>query len=107
MVRNWLKQRRTDLHLSQEELATLLQLRGLDISRATVSHWEMGKYPPPFDNAVFVNALAGILKLSVIEVLAHAGYDLAIEGLSETERHIIDAVRRGDKVEAIKTIVNE
>lgn len=107
MVRNWLKRKREELHLSQEELANSLQLRGLDISRATISHWEMGKYAPPYDNPDFVNALAGILNMSVIEILAAAGYKLAIEGLSEKERRIVEAVRRGDKVEAVKAIVNE
>jgi transcriptional regulator with XRE-family HTH domain len=71
---NWLKQRRRELHLSQEELSIQLQLAGFDVSRATVSHWETGRNTIPLDNPNFVEALANSLNMGIMELLASAGY---------------------------------
>lgn len=71
---NWLKQRRTELHISQDELAARLQLHGHGISRATVSHWEINRTPIPFTDIVFTQNLADALELTVEEMLLRAGY---------------------------------
>lgn len=77
MSKNWIKNRREVVGISQEELAARLQRNGFDISRATVGHWEQDKYLPPLGNPQFCKIMADILLVSVKELLALAGYDLA------------------------------
>ena len=72
----WLKARRKELRITQEELALLLQVNGIDVSRATISHWELGLKRPPIDDPRVVNALARSLKMSVPLILRLSGFDL-------------------------------
>lgn len=72
----WLKDRRERLHLSQEELASRLQVEGFDLTRATVSHWENGRYQPPLNDAAFRRSLAKILRISIKDMLISAGYEV-------------------------------
>lgn len=72
----WLKQRREQLHLSQDELASRLQVEGFDLTRATISHWEVGRYQPPLNDANFRRSLAKILRMSIKDVLVSAGYEI-------------------------------
>ena len=76
---NWLKRRRSELKMSQEELVAKLQLTGFDMSRTTVSGWETGRFNPPIDNPPFRMALASILQMSIAEMLLAAGYEIEIE----------------------------
>jgi len=62
----WLKERRKQLGYSQDDLARFLQLAGFDVLRATISHWETGRFTPPLGNPAFVAELARILKLDVL-----------------------------------------
>jgi transcriptional regulator with XRE-family HTH domain len=73
---NWMLNRREELKLSQEELATRLQLVGLNVSRATVSHWETGKHYPPFHDVEFINKFSQVLEISVLELFERAGYTI-------------------------------
>src|SRR5690606_28147374 len=70
----WLKQRRNEIHISQDELASRLQLKGHNISRATISHWEMGRTPIPFKDGDFAQGLADSLEMTVADMLSQAGY---------------------------------
>jgi transcriptional regulator with XRE-family HTH domain len=74
MTYSWITQRRHDLGISQEELATRLYNKGIDVTRATVSHWEKGRYRPPFDNPAFTEALADALDMDVRTILNRLGY---------------------------------
>lgn len=94
MKTDWIKRKREELHLSQDELAAQLQVDGHDVSRAAVSHWENGKYNPPLDNPEFVRSIARILKMSVNGVLIEAGYALQLDDLSEAARRAADIVNR-------------
>lgn len=71
---DWLKKRRRELYLNQDDLSARLQLAGFDISRQTVSHWETDRRSVPLDNPQFVEALANALELNVMELLVIAGY---------------------------------
>jgi transcriptional regulator with XRE-family HTH domain len=73
---NWLKSRREQLQISQEELAKKLQLAGFDISRAAISGWETARFNPPLDNNQFRSTLARILQMSIAALLAEAGYEV-------------------------------
>lgn len=91
MNNNWLRQRREQLHLNQEDVAARLQLAGFDIGRGAISHWEVGRTKPPFDDPEFTKALASVLKLSVNSVLKQAGYEIVTD-LSEDARHAAEIV---------------
>lgn len=91
---NWIRQRREELNLSQEELTARLQVAGLNISRAAVSHWEKERNHPPLDNPEARLAIAKALKLSVAEVLTLAGYVVEDEKQSEAARRAAAIIER-------------
>lgn len=74
MKQNWIKQRRKEIGITQEELARRLQLSGQDVSRATVSHWEIDHAPVPMKAPEFVTSLSRALELPLIDMLYRAGY---------------------------------
>lgn len=88
MKNNWLKQRRELVGIeTQDEFALRLQLEGINISRAAISHWENGRNDPPLDDPEFRAVLARILKLSPVEILRLAGYEVMTPPhTSEAER---------------------
>lgn len=94
MTKNWIKRRREQLDINQEELATRLQLSGFAVTRASVSHWEVGRNQPPFDDAQFRQALANALKLSVPEMLHLAGYEVAEEDQSDDELRAVSIMKQ-------------
>ena len=73
---NWLRQRREQLHLSQEDVISKLQLLGINVSRSSLSNWENNKFNPPLEDTEFRNALAQVLMLSMSELLTNAGYEI-------------------------------
>jgi transcriptional regulator with XRE-family HTH domain len=75
----WLKKRREQLGLNQEQLAARLQVAGFDVTRASISHWEVGRHDPPLDNAEFRKALAQALRISASGLLKMAGYEVTTD----------------------------
>jgi transcriptional regulator with XRE-family HTH domain len=86
MTNNWIKEQRENLGMSQDELAAQLQAAGLDVTRATVSHWETGRYSSPLDNARDIIILANVLKISVADLLKVAGYEVSTRSYGELAR---------------------
>lgn len=76
MKTNWLKTKRKELHLSQEELAARLQVKGIDVTSGAISHWENERYNPPLEDPAFRKALAEILRIDVKTLLLIAGYEV-------------------------------
>lgn len=75
---NWLRKRREEIGIdTQDELAARLQLEGESFTRAAISHWENDRNNPPLDLQSFRESLARVLELSVPEMLALAGYEVA------------------------------
>ena len=74
MNNHWLKIRRKELMISQDDLASRLQLVGQDISRGTISHWEIGRNEIPFNDPDFTKGLARALELPLIDMFYRAGY---------------------------------
>lgn len=72
---NWLERRLKELDITQEELATRLQLEGLKTSRSTISAWVTGRNSPRFKDTELRQALAKALKLTTREMLRRAGYE--------------------------------
>lgn len=89
---NWIRQRREELGLTQDELTAKLQTEGLDVSRSSLSHWEVGRVNPPLKDEPSRRAIARALKLSVKEVMKRSGYDVSEIHSSAAERaaHIVD-----------------
>jgi transcriptional regulator with XRE-family HTH domain len=75
MSASWLKTRREELNLSQDDLAARLQLAGLAVSRAAISHWETGRDNAPIQNRKSIVALADALQLTPNELLMLAGVE--------------------------------
>lgn len=70
----WIKHRREEIGLTQEELASKL-----NVSRAAVSHWESGRNAPQMDDSAFVQTLADALKLDANSILKLAGFEVDSE----------------------------
>lgn len=101
----WIAKRRKELNLNQEQLAAKLQLLGIDVGRSAISHWENGKYQPPYNDVAFVRALAQALEVEPAFVLSQIGYGSIELKLSPYEKSLIDAVRSGNALEAIRLII--
>src|SRR4051794_30304523 len=86
MSNSWIKERREVLGLSQDELVAQLQTAGLDVTRATVSHWETGRYSSPLDSARSIVILADVLKISLADLLKVVGHDVSIGNYGESAR---------------------
>jgi hypothetical protein len=67
-------------------LASKLQDAGLEITRATVSHWETGRHPSPLDSVSAISILAEILEISLADLFKTATHELSSDGLSEAAR---------------------
>ena len=94
MIDNWIKERREALGLSQDALAVQLQAAGLDVTRATISHWETGRYGSPLDSARSIVVLARILKIPVGDLLKVAGYEVTISDYSDLARRAASIVEQ-------------
>lgn len=82
----WLKKRRKQLGLSQEELANRLQLAGYGASRSSVGQWETGHARPQLDNPELVKALSLAVELDINTVLRLSGYNVVTNHSSTAER---------------------
>lgn len=76
MNMNWIAKRRGELDLSQEDLTVILQVSGFNTSRATLSHWETGRYNPPMEDPNFRRILANALQMSIPDLLIAAGFEV-------------------------------
>jgi transcriptional regulator with XRE-family HTH domain len=83
MKAKWLRERRKELNISQEELAARLQIEGVDFTAGTISHWENGRYNPPLEDPEFRHALAVSLRLSIRSLLSLAGYEVVEQSRTE------------------------
>lgn len=94
MQANWLRDRRKELEMQQSELAARLEVAGFTVGRASISHWENGRYDPPLDDPNFRRAMAKALKLSVTEMLEMAGYEVIPTIQSEKARRAAAIIER-------------
>lgn len=82
---NYIRERRRAIGLNQEELAHRLQKHGFNITRASVGHWETGRYNAPVEDPKFINALAKSLEIDTIQLLIGLGYYLGDETATEIQ----------------------
>lgn len=91
---DWIRKRRIELDLNQEELAARLQVSGFSATRASISHWENGRHMPPLDDPNFRQSLAKALKLRESEMLERAGYQVVVSPQSEDARRAASIIDR-------------
>lgn len=72
---NGLKKRRTELHITQEQLTARLAVAGFTYSPGTISHWENSRHSPEnFNDPAFRKALADALDWNENELMRELGY---------------------------------
>lgn len=86
METTWIRKRREQLKLSQEELVSRLEIEGEYVSRSTLSHWETGRYNAPLERPEFRAALAKSLRMTEPELLLMAGYKLEVDYSEKAQR---------------------
>ena len=89
---NWLRKRREELDLSQDELAAQLQVAGVVASRSAVSAWETERNKAPLDDVAFRQVLGRILRLSEPELLKRAGFVVMRTNRSEAAELAADLI---------------
>lgn len=80
---NWLRKRRLEMNISQDELASRLTQNGFEVSRFGVSNWETERNQLPMDDPVFRWAAAKALEYTPQQLLRHAGYEVNNDQFSE------------------------
>lgn len=103
---NWLRQRRDELGLTQDEMIARLQVEGVEVSRATLSNWENGVHYPPLKDEKARAGIARALKLSVKELMKRSGYDVTEIHSSAAERaaHIVDQLDEETQNKVVKML---
>jgi len=88
----WLKERRHQLRINQEDLMARLEAEGFAVSRATISNWETGRHKMPMGDLRFRRALSITLRLPEQEIMRLAGYvgDDKRSQPAERAAHIVD-----------------
>lgn len=81
----YIKQRRERIGINQTELSNRLNDRGFNVTRATIGHWEQGRYNAPMFDPNFVSILAESLETDTLTLLIEAGYDIKIDHSLEAE----------------------
>jgi DNA-binding XRE family transcriptional regulator len=89
----WITERRKELDINQDDLANRLRPYGINVTRATISHWEKGRYKPPFDEPTFTEAMANALEMDVRSVLINLGYNF-VEHPAETVEKAVSIIER-------------
>jgi transcriptional regulator with XRE-family HTH domain len=72
--KEFVRRRREELGISQQELADRLSQRGQETSYGRISHWETGRNKPPLEDPKFRQALASALEMDSNELLFRLGY---------------------------------
>ncbi len=86
MYGDLIREYREKLGINQGELAERLQVAGLTVTRAAVSHWETGRYPSPLDNARDILILAEVLRINLQEILGVLVEDSTARNYSDVTR---------------------
>lgn len=105
----WIRNKRLERHMTQDEfILGLAEQYGKSFARSSVSAWENGKDNAPIHDKDFVNALAHIFNVRVLDVLAGVGYNVAEEvTLTDKEAVILEAYRRGDFKKAMQLLIRD
>lgn len=91
-VREFIRQRRKAIKISQAELADRLSKRGHETSDTRISHWETGRNRPPLENKEFRYALAAALEMDVNEMMKTLEFVVSDDDRSKAARVAADIV---------------
>lgn len=97
-----LKAVRVRVGYTQETLAEILET-----DKKAISRWESGVYTPNTETLI---RLAKALSVSADYLLGLSDDptpQLRIDNMTEDERRVVSAMRRGEKLEAIRVIAND
>jgi transcriptional regulator with XRE-family HTH domain len=102
----WLRDRRKELNMTQDDLARELQLLGFDVARSAVGHWETGLSQMPLGNPSFVASLAKALRMDVMTVLRFSGYEITTQHseISERAARLIDTLPDDKQALALRLV---
>lgn len=102
----WIKQRRDELGITQDDLAARLQVLGYSVGSGAVSHWETGKRQPPLEDNVFVSALANALRMDDVSVLRLSGFAVAGKhgDIAERIAALVDKLPTQDQARLLRII---
>lgn len=101
MRKDRLKQMRLKQHLTQAELADRL---GADTKQ--ISRWESGNGVPHAERLVDIARILNVSVDYLLGVSDEPTIRVRVDNLSAEEMSIISALRRGDRDEAMRTILN-
>lgn len=101
MRKDRLKESRLKNHLTQAELADKL---GADTKQ--ISRWESGNGVPHAERLVDIARILGVSVDYLLGVSDEPTIRVRVDNLSAEEMGIISALRRGDRDEAMRTILN-
>ncbi len=87
-----LKARRSELQISQSELAERLTRLGKNTLKASVGHWETERTKPSLDDPSFVLALAIALEMDVNSMLQQMDYHVGTEQFSPEARRAAELI---------------
>lgn len=73
---NFIKKRREELDITQNELVARLQAEGIEVTRPTISNWERGEAPVPLHRTDIRRALATALRMSERDLLDEMDYQV-------------------------------
>jgi transcriptional regulator with XRE-family HTH domain len=109
-----IKRRREILKLSRADLSTRLEDRGIHFPQSTLRNWETGVRQSENDwNPNFLEALAEVLEMDVLEMLDELGFPVIPPGLTVDNLMLIQKLRelpeekRRRAIRMLITIIDE
>jgi len=85
-VGTFIRLRRQELNITQQDLNDRLAARGVDGSYGRIGHWEAGRNEPPFEDDDFRAALASSLEMGEYDMLKVLGYSVQPDGKSDAAK---------------------
>lgn len=89
---NWIKTLRQRAQITQDDLATRLQVAGFEYTRGAINNWESGRNQPPLHDSDFRQAFAEALRVNIRTMLKFAGYEVEATSHSLYAEHAAELV---------------
>lgn len=101
MRKDRLRERRLGSDLTQEQLA---QKIGTDVKQ--ISRWESGKFAPNLETLVLIARALNVSADYLLGISDDPSPHMRIDNMSDEERAVVAAMRRGDDKAVMKIIAN-
>jgi transcriptional regulator with XRE-family HTH domain len=104
----WIREQRDSRQMTREDLIAALKGYGKTVAPSTLTTWEQGGSNAPIHDNEFVEAIARIFGLPVVEVFRGAGYAVdAYPELDEARQLILAAFDSGDLGRLVRVAIEE